>query len=50
MPYIIDGIPPDQLQRAEAVTEAVLMQLRLQTQQLTPEIDLATEYHPEGGS
>lgn len=40
-------IPPEQLQRIQPVLDAVLTQLRQQTERLTPLIGLAVEYHPE---
>jgi len=43
-------IPDEQLQRIQPILNALLADLRQRTQTLTPDIDLALQYHPEAGS
>lgn len=43
-------IPNEQLQRIQPVVDALLADLRLRTQTLTPEVDLALQYQPEAAS
>lgn len=40
-------IPADQLQRIQPVVDALLADLRLRTQALTPDVELSVHYDPE---